>query len=221
MTKRHTQALRQRLAEARLYLLVGRPENSVSEWCETILEAVAGGVDAVQLRIKDAATGEVVARLSAVRERLRAARVLAIVNDDVAAALAGEADGVHLGQDDLAVAAARAALGPDRLIGLSTHDAAQIAAARDTSADYLGLGAMYESATKAVERRVTPEELPSLLAAADRPLFAIGGIDASNLPELIAAGVRRIAVSSAILRDPDPRRAAAALAAMLRAAPNA
>jgi thiamine-phosphate pyrophosphorylase len=205
---------RERLAAARLYLVMeaapgGRPAEEVLE------PALAGGVDIVQLRDKTADD----ATIARAAERFRAAcdrhRALLIVNDRPDLARDCGADGVHLGQDDMDADEARALLGPAPLIGLSTHTPAQIDASRQAPVDYLGVGPVHETATKPGRRAVGLALVRYAAAHADRPFFAIGGIEPANAGAVVAAGAERLAAVRALRDAPDPRVAAVALRAAL------
>ena len=178
---------------------------------------VPDGVDAVQLRdkrIDDDAYAKAARNLAALcRER----GIPFLLNDRWHLVEQTGADGVHLGQDDAPIEQVRRALGPEAILGLSTHDAAEAAAARDRGADYIGIGPMFPTATKTLTRAPGgPALYQAAAAATDLPIFCIGGIDERNLPSLIAAGATRFAVSSAILAARDPAAAAARLRTMTR-----
>jgi thiamine-phosphate pyrophosphorylase len=187
------------------------------------LLAAAPFLDVVQVRVKepDRTDGPSPARaLLEWTERVLAAlpkeRPLVIVNDrpDVARALrALGCDGVHVGQDDAAPRAVRAFLGSELLIGLSTHDARQVAAAQDEPVDYLGFGPVFPSATKGYEQGRGPEYAWAAAEASALPVFAIGGIDVTNAQELDNVG--RAAVGAAIFAASDPAAAARELAELL------
>lgn len=197
---------------ARLCLLF-TPSVCRSDPWDTLAAALAGGVDLVQWRVKDDRT----VGLERCLALCRAHAVEVIVNDDPALAVTAGAAGAHVGQDDLSAAAAREVLGPTRLLGVSTHDAAQLAAAHAAGADYAGFGPCFATATKGYREGLGPEALRVALAGARLPVFAIGGITTDNLPALIAAGCTRVAVSSAILGAADPTDAARALRRLLPA----
>ena len=210
MTKSHPDERRRRLEAARLCVLLGPSDGDVEALAGA---AVAGGADMVQLRWKGGATGEV----AALAERLVAGvgdRALVIVNDDVEAAVAAGAHGVHLGQDDLPIEEARRRLGPGMLLGLSTHDAAAAHGARARGADSIGFGAMFATATKDRPDVIGPAALDGVRDL-DLPCFAIGGIDASNVARLVERGCARVAVSRAVVGAADPEAAARALLAAL------
>jgi thiamine-phosphate pyrophosphorylase len=190
---------------SRLYLITGAREDLAS-----FLEvAVRGGVDLVQIREKSLTDGALLAVLEDAREVTRRLGVPLAVNDRPDLAVLVEADYVHLGQDDLPVAAARQfALG----VGQSTHSSAEL---DRTDADYAGVGPVYPTPTKEGRPAVGLELVRHAAAHARVPWFAIGGIDASNVADVVAAGAERIAVVRAIGDAPDPERAAAVLRASL------
>jgi thiamine-phosphate pyrophosphorylase len=198
---------RDRLGQARLYVVTDAREErkDLSSFLEEIL---AAGVDVVQLRDKDAEAGDLLRWGEVFRDAAGRYDALFIVNDrpDLAAALG--ADGVHLGQNDLPVGGARDLLGPEAIIGLSTHSPDQFDSA-PPEADYLCAGPVWETPTKP-GRPAAGLDLIRHAAAGDpgRPWFAIGGIDRQNLREVIGAGARRIVVVRAVTAAPDPGRAA-------------
>ncbi len=191
-----------------------------------VLDAALPHVDVVQVRIKSPVLGSAPARATyewalAVLERVErvAPDVLVLVDDrvDVAGVLAGRGiAGVHLGTSDSPPALARALLGADGLIGLSTHGAADVVAAEQEPVDYLGFGPVFPSTTRGNVRGLGSEAAWIAARSTHRPLFPIGGIDAANALELAPVG--RAAVSSAILGARDPGRAARELRGLLGAA---
>lgn len=187
-----------------LYLLV-----SCRHAPDIVERALSGGVEAVQLRDKEADD----ARYADAARRLRSicAGVPFLLNDRWHLVEETGADGVHLGQDDAPIEQVRRALGAEVLLGLSTHDQAEAAVAAERGADYVGLGPMFPTATKALSRAPGGAALLRSVRC-ELPVFAIGGITAENLPSL---GARRIAVSSAIADAADPESAARELRRLL------
>ena len=177
-----------------------------------------GGARLLQLRLKHATPRELLAAAAAICPLVHAAGALFLVNDrpDVARAVA--ADGVHLGQDDVPVAAARRVLGPGALIGVSTHDLDEARAGEADGADYLGIGPVYETTSKT--RPLAPRGLELVRAARATvrlPLVAIGGITAATASAVRAAGADAVAMIAALVRAPDPAAAVReALAALDR-----
>ena len=200
---------RERLRRARLYFVTDvRPGLE-----ELLAAALAGGVDMVQLRDKTASDAELVRAAVVFRRLCDEHGALFWLNDRPDLAVACGADGVHVGQDDLAPEAARQLAGRDVLIGLSTHSSSQLDAALAAgAADQLSVGPVWETPTKEGRPAAGLDYVRYAAGAAgDHPWFAIGGIDLDNVREVIAAGATRIVVVRAIRDAPDPRAAAAAL----------
>jgi thiamine-phosphate pyrophosphorylase len=194
---------RDRLAAARLYVVTGaRPD--LAEFLYAILEA---GVDVVQLREKDAEVADLLRWGETFRDAAERHGALFIVNDRPDVAFALDADGVHLGQDDLPPRVARELLGEDAIIGLSTHTPEQWDTAA-AEADYLCAGPVWETPTKE-GRPATGLDYIRFAAGSEeaRSWFAIGGINQGNLPEVIDAGATRIVVVRAVTEAPDPGEA--------------
>ena len=206
---------RARLAGARLYLVCGaRPGGRDAD--DLLAAALAGGVDVVQLREKDATEDEVLRAAGTFRAHCDEAGALFVLNDRPDLAVAAGADGVHLGQDDLPVDEARSIVGDDRLIGRSTHSAEQIDAA--TGVDYVAVGPVHATPTKPGRPAVGLDPVRHAAAHARVPFFAIGGIDPGNVDGAIAAGARRVVVVRAIAEAADPEAAARDLRRALDAA---
>jgi thiamine-phosphate pyrophosphorylase len=210
---------RDRLATARLYLCTDarRGRGDLAEFLDAVL---AGGVDCVQLREKGLEARDEIALCEVVAEAARRHGALWSVNDRADVAAVVQPDVLHLGQDDLPVAAARRILGSEVLIGRSTHDEEQVrAAALEPGVDYFCVGPTWPTPTK--PGRPAPG-LPLIELAArvasPRPWFAIGGIDLGNLDEVLQAGARRVVVVRVLTEAADPHAAAAELASRLRAA---
>ncbi len=214
-------ARRARLAAARLYLVCdstpgGRPLSDV------LRAAIAGGVDIVQLRDKRLSDDELTAVARVARPLCERLGALLIVNDRPAVALQAGADGVHVGQEDMPVARVRELVGPDMLIGLSTHTPQEIDAADvRRGLDYIGVGPVHATPTKPGRPAVGLDLVRCAAARAGVPFFAIGGIDAGNAAAAIEAGAQRIAVLRAIAEVADPERAARALRRLLEVCSSA
>jgi thiamine-phosphate pyrophosphorylase len=218
---------RERLATASLYLCTDarRERGDLAEFADA---ALAGGVDIIQLRDKGSPGEQRFGPLEA-REELEALEVLAdasrrhdallAVNDRADIAVAAGADVLHLGQDDLPLPIARDIIGPGPVIGRSTHELAEVNAAAAEAVDYFCVGPCWPTPTKP-GRPAPGLDLVRATAelATDKPWFAIGGIDEERLPEVLAAGARRIVVVRAITGAEDPRAAAQRLKARLVAA---
>ena len=204
------------LGGATLMVLVGGlPTLGDLTW--VVGEALAGGADIIQLREKNLPDRELLSRAREVRILTAQAKARFILNDRPDLARLSGADGVHVGQDDLSVRDTRRIVGPNPLIGVSTHDRAQLDAAVLSGASYLGVGPVFPSATK----EFSEPELAGLAfvqTAAETtrlPWFAIGGISEQNVQRVLDAGASRIAVSAAVVKADRPRRAAARLKAIL------
>lgn len=207
---------RQRLQQARLYvLLTGSKCVATLDWI--IAEAAAGGAGIVQLREKDKSDRELLQRARQVRHWTRQAGVLFVLNDRADIARLAEADGVHLGQDDLPVREARRILGPDALIGVSTHNLEQLRQAVLDGASYVGIGPTFPSTTKEFGDLAGLEYVRQAMAETTLPAFVIGGVNLQTIGAAVAAGARRVAVSAAIAQADDPRSVAASLLAALPA----
>jgi thiamine-phosphate pyrophosphorylase len=197
-----------RLASARLYVLLNRRSASSSlEW--TIQEAAAGGVTVFQLREKDYADRELLEVARDVRRWTRETSTLFIVNDRPDIARLVDADGVHLGQEDMSVKEARRLLGPRAIIGVSTHSMQDLRRAIEDGATYLGVGPTFSSGTKKFERLAGLDYVREAASATTLPWFAIGGIQPGNVADVVAAGASRIAVGQAVIAAAEPRMAAA------------
>src|SRR5205807_346035 len=159
-------------------------------------EAADGGTQVVQLREKRLDDRELLERARDVRRWTRKVGVLFIVNDRPDIARLAEADGVHLGQDDLRIREARRILGPDALIGVSTHNLEQVRRAVLEGASYIGVGPAFASSTKAFEELAGLEFVRAATAETSLPAFVLGGVTTTNVAEVVAAGGRRVAVSA-------------------------
>jgi thiamine-phosphate pyrophosphorylase len=198
---------KERLRRARLYLVTGGERRDLSDFLDLVLGA---GVDVVQIREKEAEARDVIRRGEVFREAAERHGVPFIVNDRPDIALVLEADGVHLGQDDLPPSAARGILGPDAIIGVSTHSPEHIdAVPRDV--DYICAGPVWETPTKPGRAAAGLALVRDVAAREQRPWFAIGGIDQRNVSEVVEAGARRVVVVRAITEAADPAEAVRAL----------
>ncbi len=198
---------RQRLAEARLYvLLTGSCCKGGLEW--TVRECAAGGASIVQLREKTLTDRELLAQARQVRRSTREAGVLFIMNDRPDIARLAEADGVHLGQDELSVKDARRIVGPDALIGVSTHNIEQVRQAVLDGASYIGVGPTFPSGTKPFAEFAGLDFVRQATAETTLPAFVIGGVNRATIADAVAAGAKRVAVSQAIAEADDPGKAA-------------
>ena len=202
-----------------LYLVTDERLSQGRPTAEIVRAAIRGGVDAVQLRGKDLPIRDQLAIGRALRTITREASVLFIVNDRVDLAMALDADGVHVGQDDLPADVVRRLVGAERIVGVSAATIAEARAARDDGADYIGVGPIWGTATKAdAGEAVGPGLIATLKEAVALPMVGIGGIKAGNAAEVIAAGGDGVAVVSGIVSADDPEAAARDLKARIVAA---
>jgi thiamine-phosphate pyrophosphorylase len=204
----------ERLRMARVYAILTGSQSAVP--LETMIAAVAeGGVGIIQLREKGLPDRELLAQARDVRRWTRRVGVLFVVNDRPDIARLADADGVHLGQDDLSVADARRIAGSDLLVGVSTHSLDQVRSAVLAGADYLGVGPVFPSTTKSFDDFPGLDFVRAAAAETSLPRFALGGITLANVAQVAAAGAGRIAVASAIAAAAEPCRAARELRAAL------
>ncbi len=200
-----------RFDDVRLYVIISSFERSGSAKSirQTARGAIAGGADAIQLRQKDVSDNILLAMAAELRELTDETNRLFIVNDrpDIAAIVG--ADGVHLGQRDLPVADARRLLRPGAIVGKSTHTPAQAVAAVNEGADYVAIGPVFPTTTKDAGEPVGVEMVRQVVEKIALPVVAVGGINAANAAEVIAAGAKCLAVSSAICTAENPKSAAA------------
>jgi thiamine-phosphate pyrophosphorylase len=210
---------RRRLADARVYvLLTGSQCVAALDW--TIRECAAGGVRVVQLREKQLNDRELLERARNVRRWTREAGVLFIMNDRPDIARLVEADGVHVGQDELPVREVRRIVGPDAIIGVSTHNLDQLRQAILDGASYVGVGPTFRSGTKDFADLAGLEYVRQAVAETSLPAFVIGGVTLQNIGQAIAAGARRVAVSAAICQADEPQLVAAELMRWLNKSPS-
>ncbi|MDG2409088.1 MAG: thiamine phosphate synthase [Pirellulales bacterium] len=200
----------QRLQDVRLCVLIdgGASEQDYSQLIDLLLSADVG---AIQLRDKEMIDAELVLRARLLVEKTRGRKTLSIINDRPDIVVLTGADGVHVGQSDLSVKDARQILGPGGLIGVSTHNAGQLSKAILDGANYAGIGPIFESETKIFASYGGLPLIEQIANQTALPVFAIGGINLKNADAVIQAGIRRVAVASAITRAADPRSVVVAL----------
>jgi thiamine-phosphate pyrophosphorylase len=207
-------AARQRLAAAKLYVLLTGSQCAASlDW--TIEQAAAGGATVFQLREKTLSDRELLECARNVQRWTQKANALVIINDRPDIARLAEADGVHLGQDDLSVKDARRILGPGPLIGVSTHSLEQVRQAVLDGADYIGIGPTFPSRTKHFEHFPGLEFITAAIAETSLPAFALGGISPETVEEVVRSGAKRVAVGSAVTQSEDPAQTCRVLIAAL------
>ena len=175
---------------------------------DVVKESLDGGVTMIQLREKSLDEGKFLEEAKELQALCRERHVPFIVNDNVDIAKAMDADGVHVGQDDMAALDARAKLGPDKLIGVSAHTVEEALLAEKQGADYLGVGAIYPTTTKVKTVLTSTDTLRDICKAVPIPVNAIGGLNKTNIDVLCGIPIAGICVVSAIMKADDPRQAA-------------
>ena len=206
----------------RLYFVMGTPNTGHHEPLTVLEAALRGGITCFQLREKgtNALTGDALLGFARKCQALcRLYRVPFIINDDVDLALAINSDGVHVGQDDEQAASVRERIGPDKWLGVSTHNAEEVKLAQSIGADYVGLGPIYPTATKLDASEVVGTELVKDIHSAfpDMPIVAIGGITLDTTGPILQAGADGIAVVSAIAAADDPKKEATSISKTVHA----
>ena len=192
-----------RLARAQLYAIVDTGYVDYSLIFSVTEQLVLGGVDLIQLRAKKQTLEEIARLGQGMRDVIPPDGPLFILNDHPELVPASGADGIHVGQDDLSVDAARTKAGPEVIVGKSTHSLEQAIAGEKEGADYIGVGPIYATLTKPDYIPVGPALISSVAAAVRVPQFCIGGINEKTLPEVLAAGAKRVVIVSALLQSND------------------
>jgi thiamine-phosphate pyrophosphorylase len=190
--------------DPRLYVILDRAASGGRDLAEILDAVIAGGARMVQLREKTWPSGQLLPLAERLRARCRQAGVTFVMNDRVDLAVALEADGVHLGQDDLPPRLARPLLRPGMILGVSTHSVEQARRAQADGADYVAVGAMFPTRTKPDFELVGPALVRAVRPEVRVPLVGIGGVTPGNAGEVIRAGADGVAVISAVCAAPDP-----------------
>lgn len=211
MTRRERLA---RFDQADLYVVITEALCAGRSALDVLAAALAAGVRLVQLREKDLSGRELYERALSFRQETERAGALLIINDRLDIALAAGADGVHLGQDDLPVAAA-CRLAPDLLIGASTHSLEEALAAQEAGAGYVNIGPIFPTRTKEAANPLGPEMIERIAPWLKIPWTTMGGIKASNIGQVVSRGARHPAVITAVTAAPDPEAAARELRALI------
>lgn len=202
----------------RLYAITAESNHPGKSVVEVMEQALLGGAQILQLRNKTGKREEVLEQAKALRELTRKFHVPFIINDYPDIVLEVDADGVHLGQDDMPISEARAMLGPDRIIGISTHNLQQALAAEQDGADYIGVGPVFPTDTKPGRAAVTTSYVKEAARHISIPFVAIGGITLNNVDAVLSAGAERICAVSAIVGHADPASICRALLERIEAA---
>lgn len=189
------------LASARLYGILDTGYCAPSAMLGTLEKMISGGIDIVQLRAKGFSAEEIMPWIAPLTQLAADGGIPLIINDFPH--LGPLAHGIHVGQDDQSVAVSRRLAGPGAIVGKSTHSFSQAVAAAAEGADYIGFGPLFPTPTKAGRPAIGLEEIAQVHAAVTIPIFCIGGIKRENLPEVIAAGARRVVIVSGILQSVD------------------
>ncbi len=199
-----------------LYLVTDRNILKNRDLLTCIEKAIHGGVTLVQLREKNISSLEFFDLAQQVKELTDRCQIPLIINDRVDIALAVDAAGVHLGQEDLPTTTARKLLGSEKLLGISAATLEEALSAERSGADYIGVGALFPTTTKSNTRKVTPDELRNIKQRVNIPVVAIGGINQTNLQQIAHTGIDGIAVVSAILGKSDIENSARKLLELLQ-----
>jgi thiamine-phosphate pyrophosphorylase len=194
-----------------LYLVTDRDLLDGKDFFESIEQAIKGGVSLVQLREKALSSKEFLQLAIKLKEITSRHHIPLIINDRLDIALAVDADGLHIGQEDLPLLTARKFLGQDKIIGVSATTLAEALLAEKQGADYLGVGAIFATPTKTDAKLVTLEELKLIKSSVNIPVVAIGGIKEANTQTVMPTGIDGVSVVSAVLAKDDPKEAAIAL----------
>ncbi len=195
-----------------LYLVMTRPRDGYERLCAWAVEA---GIAAVQLRTKGDDEREELALARRLRSLTKGSATLFIVNDRPSIAIESDADGLHIGQDDLSAVAARKLMGPDKLLGLSTHNLEQVKAANDAPVDYIGFGPLYGTTSKVrPDPVIGPDALEFAYRSSRHPIVAIGGLDLDRIQRL-GPYAHNVAVIRAVSEAPDPCSAMSSIEAVL------
>lgn len=199
-----------------LYAVTDRKWTGAQTLAEQVEEVLEGGATFVQLREKTLNEAEFIEEAKELKKLCAKYNVPFVINDNVSIALAMDADGVHIGQDDMEAGAVREKLGPDKIIGVSAQTVEQALLAEKRGADYLGVGAVFPTKSKDDAAEVSKEMLKAICSAVSIPVVAIGGVSEENIGELAGTGIAGAAVISAIFGSKDIKNAAAELKKAVR-----
>lgn len=191
-----------------LYLVTDRKQPAPGTFEKVVEEALKGGVTLVQLREKEGDTGLLYERAVKLKQITKAYHVPLIIDDRIDIMMAEDADGVHLGQSDMPAALARKLIGPDKIMGVSAGTLEEAVKAEKDGADYLGVGAMFPTATKKDADITTPETLRKIMDTVHIPVVTIGGMNERTIPLFKGYGLSGFAVVSAIMASREPEKAA-------------
>ncbi|WP_377888511.1 thiamine phosphate synthase [Alkalihalobacillus sp. R86527] len=194
------------MKDFKLYVITGEEYHPGSSLVEVMEESILGGAKIIQLRDKKSSKKVILEKAKVLRELTIKHNVTFIVNDHIDIALAVDADGIHLGQDDLPISVARKIIGSDKIIGISTHKIEEARQAQKEGADYIGAGPVYATNSKSdVVDPVTTSYIREVASEISIPFVAIGGIKLHNVDEVLAAGASRICVISEVVGSSNVR----------------
>ncbi|MGA1871140.1 MAG: thiamine phosphate synthase [bacterium] len=199
----HQEEKNNRLYDRHLYLITPPSYKDKETLIDQLVAGISGGADMIQLRDKRTNIKELIGLAQEIADIAKRHDVLFIINDSIGLAMASNADGVHLGQDDTPLNLARSILGPEKIIGCSTHSIKQAINAEKLGADYIGIGPIFYSPLKKDLSPIGPYMLRELSHSISIPYFALGGINLDNLDEVIHYGGERVALCSAFFEEPD------------------
>lgn len=203
------------ISDCRLYGILDTGYVTANRMTSMARSLISGGIDVLQLRAKKETTAAVLRMARDIAPICREAGVPFILNDHPSLVRESGADGAHIGQEDMSVAEARLLAGPGALVGKSTHSLEQAVVAAAERPDYLGFGPLFATPTKPEYMPIGTAEINEVHARVSQPVFCIGGIKASNLPAVIAAGARRVVIVSDLLLAVDPAVRTAACRALM------
>jgi thiamine-phosphate pyrophosphorylase len=208
------------LEEIQLYVIVDRKLCYPRKIEEVVLDAVEGGAQMIQFRDKESSDRNFLETAKGIKKITDKGKIPLIINDRLDIALYLDCDGVHLGQKDLPYDFAREILGNKKIVGISAETLGQAKKAQRVGADYIGLGPVFHTTSKEIEKAIGVEVVRRACQQIDTPIFAIGGINQDNLSELVKVGCRRIGVISSVVCAPDSKKAANGLLRKLKKLSN-
>ncbi|MEM9445861.1 MAG: thiamine phosphate synthase [Verrucomicrobiota bacterium] len=199
----HATAISQ-LQKARLYAILDTGYSAPNDWPKLTEQLIAGGVGVIQIRAKKSSHEEIIAWTKLVQPITQDHHIPLIINDFPELVSITQADGVHIGQDDMAVNAARKLTGPDKIIGKSTHSLLQVRETASEKPDYIGFGPLFSTPTKPTYNPVGLQEISQVRDLIHAPVFCIGGIKVENISQVIEKGAQRVVIVSGLLTASSP-----------------
>ncbi|MDD5260346.1 MAG: thiamine phosphate synthase [Methylacidiphilales bacterium] len=196
--------LLERLAAARLYAILDAAYSDPARWPDLAAKIIRGGAGVIQVRAKKASASQVLEWAQSIRNITRENKVPLIINDHPGIVRICDADGCHVGQDDLPLEQVRALIGPEKVAGKSTHSLEQALAAREDGADYIGFGPIFATPTKPDYAPIGAEIIRAMSGQISVPAFCIGGIKKENVAQLKELGAQRVVIVSGLLQAGDP-----------------